>query len=71
MRDMDRDYALGDSMEIHFFAQGHRIGLPGQISTNFILFVDHSRCIAYYHDEIEFVEQKSIHLDPIRGEAIT
>jgi hypothetical protein len=65
MCDADRGHDLEDSMEMHFFAQGHSIGTPGKILINFILFIDHSRCIAYYEDDL--IAQKDMHLDPVQS----
>lgn len=67
MRGADRDYTLGDSMEIHIFAYG----LSGEMAqgnwTNFYLFIDHSRCLAFYEDELDAAHRKDIEVDPIRG----
>ncbi|KAF5364024.1 hypothetical protein D9756_000511 [Leucocoprinus leucothites] len=66
MRDANRGFSLGGSMEMHFFAR-HSIGSPGQNMTNLILFIDHSRCIAYYEDELESATNKQAELDPRRA----
>ncbi|KAF9451631.1 hypothetical protein P691DRAFT_723639 [Macrolepiota fuliginosa MF-IS2] len=63
MNDADRGYTLDDSMEIHFFAQGHQTTAAGRIPKNFYLFVDHSRCIAFYEDELELMYCKDIEFD--------
>lgn len=67
MRGADRDYTLGDSMEVHIFAYG----LSGEMAqgnwTNFYLFIDHSRCLAFYEDELDAAHRKDIEVDPIRG----
>lgn len=66
MSDMDKGYALGDSMEIHFFAQGHTISATERLPTNFCLFVDHTRCVAFYEDELELFANKDIEFNSIR-----
>ncbi|KAJ3573342.1 hypothetical protein NP233_g2497 [Leucocoprinus birnbaumii] len=66
MRDADRNFALNESTEMHFFAR-HTIGSQEQIMTNLILFVDHSRCTAYYEDELESATNKQPEYDPLRA----
>ncbi len=52
-------------MEVHLFAHGHAVQTTSGISTNFYLFVDHSRCLAFYEDELD--HRKDIEIDPIRS----
>ncbi|KXN86396.1 hypothetical protein AN958_10258 [Leucoagaricus sp. SymC.cos] len=67
MTSAETEYALEDSMEMHFFAQGLKIVSSEQIPTNFILFIDHSRCIGYYEDEIDLAANKVMEVDPVRS----
>lgn len=70
MNDKHKACTLQDSMEIHFFAQGRSITAADQIPNNFYLFVDHSRCIAFYEDELELMCCRNTEYDPIRGASI-